>query len=329
MDVEALTILRARSRRLAKLVHPDGTMDGYDLARTVDLIPHPVADLPALHRLLIRLGDRRDCAIVRGEPFEAGGATRVRRLLYTDRKTGDAPTLRDVPRRWLALDVDSLPAPEALDLRDLAACGREALAALPAAFLGAGCIVQATASHTIKPGLRLRLWCWLTRPVMGAELKRWLHDLPVDRSVFGAVQPIYTAAPVFMGRPDPLPARLVLLPGGEVVPPAAEALAPPARRAAAPLDVRTDTKGKYVRRAMESAVARILGASARHPAILAETRGLARLVAAGLLSQGDMQRAIHAAARAVGKDDPDEIDAIIAWAGDHPSGAAPEVRHAR
>jgi hypothetical protein len=47
--------------------------------------------------------------------------------------------------------------------------------------------------------------------------------------VFGAVQPIYTAAPVFVGMADPLPERLVVLDGAErVVAPPATALAPPA-----------------------------------------------------------------------------------------------------
>jgi hypothetical protein len=41
----ALTILRARRRRLAKTIHADGTVDPYDYVRTVDLIEHAIADL--------------------------------------------------------------------------------------------------------------------------------------------------------------------------------------------------------------------------------------------------------------------------------------------
>lgn len=57
--------------------------------------------------------------------------------------------------------------------------------------------------------------------------------------------------------------------------------------------------------------------------------GLFRLVAAGLLVEAVMRQVIHAAARDAGKADPDEIDALIAWAEAHPSGAKlAEVRHA-
>jgi hypothetical protein len=37
------------------------------------------------------------------------------------------------------------------------------------AFHGARCIAQATASHGIKPGCRVRLWYWLDRPTTGGE----------------------------------------------------------------------------------------------------------------------------------------------------------------
>ena len=85
---------------------------------------------------------------------------------------------------------------------------------LPPTFTGAACIVQATASHGIKPGARLRLWFWCDRSLSGAECKRWLGKVPVDHSVFGAAQPIYTAAPVFAdGAAEHLPCRLLALPG--------------------------------------------------------------------------------------------------------------------
>ena len=326
--METATILRAKHRRLAKLIHPDGTAMGYDSAKTVDLIPHPVSDLAALHRLLTRLQHRRDCCILRGEPIDPAKATGVRRLLYPDPETGVAATIRDTARQWLALDCDSLPAPDGLDRQDLTACGRAALAMMPEAFHGAAMIVQATASHTLKPGLRLRLWFWIDRPLTGAELKRWLHAAPVDASIFAAAQPTYTAAPIFIARPDPLPARLALLSGKPMVAtPTAEALTPPPRPASVPLQVRAKTADRYARAALVNAIGRILGEKARHPAILKEARGLWRLVAAGVLAESDMRAVLQAAALAIGKDDPDEIDKLIAWAEQHKTGTAPRVHH--
>jgi hypothetical protein len=270
-----LTIIRATGRRLAKLIPLEGEPLGYDLAKTLDLIPHPVADLAALHRLLFYMLHRQDCAIIRADAIDR--TRRVRRLLYDDPETGDAATLREAPRRWLAIDLDSLPAPDGLDLTDLAACGEAALTSLPTAFHGASYVVQATASHTIKTGLRLRLWFWLARPMLGAELKRWLSSAPVDTCVFTPAQPIYTAAPVFVGRPDPLPVRLAMQGGAACVqPPSAGALAPPPPRPMRPLEMNAKSAGKYAQRALENAVARILTAPGRHPAIVAEARNRSR-----------------------------------------------------
>ena len=323
---ETLTIIRATGRRLAKLIPLEGEPLGYDLAKTLDLISHPVADLAALHRLLFQMAHRQDCAIIRADAIDR--THRVRRLLYDDPETGDAATLREVPRRWLAIDLDSLPAPDGLDLTDLAACGEVAVTSLPTAFHGAAYIVQATASHTIKTGLRLRMWFWLDRPMLGAELKRWLSSAPVDTCVFAPAQPIYTAAPVFVGRPDPLSIRLAMRAGEACVcPPSSVALAAPLPRPSRRLEVSPKSAGKYAQRALENAVARILAAPGRHPAIVAEARNLGRLVAAGLLSDGAMSQALHEAAREVGKNDPAEIDKIISWAVSHPTGSIPEVRY--
>lgn len=221
-----ITIIRAHGRRLAKLVNVDSSIIDFDNVMCFNLIDAPIADLAALYALLERLQSRQDCAIVRGSITRPFRTFRVRRLLHADQMTGHDATLRYEPRSWVALDLDGIPAPAGLDLFDLLACGQTAIDALPAAFHGAACIVAATGSHTFKPGLRLRLWFWLSRPMNCAQLKRWLYDAPVDRSVFNAAQAVYVADPVFVGGVDPLPLRLETLPGGDAVTP------PPLERAA-------------------------------------------------------------------------------------------------
>lgn len=326
---ESVTILRARGRMLAKSIGAGGEVRGYDRAKLVDLIASPVDDLAGLYWLLAGLQARYDSAIIRGAPADPGRVQRVRRLLHSDPETAEAPTIIEMPRRWLALDIDGLPAPGGIDLRDLQGCAQLALAALPEAFHGAACVVQATASHGLKPGLRLRLWCWLSRPLSGIEARAWLRGYPVDNCIFGAAQPIYTAAPLFTGGTDPLTARLAFVPGlGQIDPPPPVALLPPPKPAAAPPKLPAAAAGAYARNAVRNAAGRILAAQARHPAIVNETRGLWRLVATGLLPEASMRAAIHEAAAAVGKDDPREIDCIIAWAAQHHTGLLREVRHA-
>lgn len=298
MITDAVTTIRACNRRLAKLVHFNGTVDGYDKARTFDLAEHPVGDLGALAALLGHLLPCWDAAVVRGAILDPQRARGVRRLLHADPETGDAPTLRDVPRRWLALDMEGINRPEALAAADLCGCYRLALATLPPAFEGRACVVQASGSHGFKPDLRLRLWFWCDRPLGGAELKRWLRCTPADPSVFGAAQPIYTAAPVMAGgAPDPLPQRIVVMPGAAIVQaPSASALAAPPRPQAAAYQPVGGTS-RYVLAALSRAAANIASADKRHPCIVAECRGLARLVHAGLLDESALRAVVMEAAR--------------------------------
>jgi hypothetical protein len=222
---DTITVLRAHGRRLAKAVNADGSIEDYDLVRTVDLAEVQVEGLAGLGALLQRLAAHRDCCVVRGRIADASRVKGVRRLLHRDTESGDEPTLREEPRRWAALDFDSLARPDWIEHGDLLACGCVAIEVLPDAFRSAGFVVQATAGHGLKPGIRIRLWCWLSRTTSGSELKYWLRSSPVDRSIFAAAQVIYTAAPIFLeGAFDPLPIRLDFIPG------AAEVIVPDPRR---------------------------------------------------------------------------------------------------
>ena len=326
-EPDTLTVIRARGRRLAKFIHADGTIEGYDNAKHFDLFTVPVRDLDELHRLLRRLLLRPDCAVVRGVPIDPNRCTGVRRLAHPDPHTGDQPTLRDLPHLWTALDLDGVERPASAPADDLPACAAAAIQQLPGAIHGARCVVQASASHGIAPGCRLRLWYWLHRAATGAELTRWLRRAPIDRSVFRTVQPIYTAAPNFApGMSDHLPQRTVILPGEAVVAvPPPEALAPPPPRPPVPMPMPTDAgAGSYAFAALVNAASRVqrAGIGQRHGTILREARSLARhFVSAGLLTRADVANTLRGAGVAVGKPQS-EINSLIAWAMDHPSGAA-------
>jgi hypothetical protein len=251
----------------------------------------------------------------------------VRRLLHPDPATGELPTLAEAARAWLALDVDGVPLPEGTDACDLAACAAVVVRLLPEAFHGVACIVQATASHGIKPGARLRLWYWCDRAITGAECKRWLKGAPVDLSIFGGVQLIYTAAPIFEGHPDPIPHRLAMLPGAPVVvAPTAAALAPQERRRLA-WDGGAGTwqegtgggaggrGGRFLIMAMARVANRIMEApdGDRHATAVSQACALARLEDGGGVSAEDLRDLIAAAIVWAGKTQ-DEGHAIAAWA---------------
>lgn len=318
-DPHAITLATARGRRLCKTRHADGRVEDYDAARTLDLAMVAAPDLTALAELLNDLAGRRDTCVLRGAVRETTRARGVRRLLHPDPKTGEAPTLAEAPRAWIALDLDGLPLPAGADPRDLHLCGDLARTALPVAFHDAACIVAATAGHGFKDGARLRLWFLLARALSGAECKRWLREAPVDLSVFGAAQPIYTAAPLFCGMADPLPVRLVTLDGAaRVEPPLPAVLAPPERRAPRapdPVVQNGPAAGRYAARALARAYAAVAAApiNARHRTAVSEGWGLARLVARGLLSGEDVARALDGALQDAGKP-AGEGAKIAAWA---------------
>jgi hypothetical protein len=321
---DTIVVLRARAGKcLAKRICRDGAVEDYGNAYRFDIFEQPVADLDALRRLLDVLSRRPDCCVVRGVPIDRERTVNVRRLAHADRETGDPATLRDVPHRWVALDMEGIDRPEGLAASDLGGCAAEAVRRLPLTFSRARCIVQASASHGLKPDCRLRLWHWLDRPTTGAELSRWLRGRPADPTVFRTVQPIYTAAPVFeAGLLDHLPRRILELPGeAAVAVPSPEALKPPPPRAAAPLPSPTSPgAGRYAFAALVNAAARVRRAAIgqRHDTILREARSLARFVAGGLLTERDISATLRAAGTDAGKPDA-EIEHIMEWALARPS----------
>lgn len=228
MTADVVTILRARARRLAKTVRADGGINDFDRPKTFDLSEAPVSGVDGILALLCQLERQSDRCVVRGAVADPARTKAVQRLLRTG-----TPTLRDVPRRWLALDFDGSPQPDWIDPADLLNCACVAIEQLPLRFRRARFIVQATSGHGLKPTMRIRLWCWLSRPTFGAELKYWLRSVSgLDRSIFGAAQIIYTAAPIFLpGSFDPLPIRIDIMPGDdEVIVPAPSQLEPPKPR---------------------------------------------------------------------------------------------------
>ena len=227
---DSIVVIRSRYRRLAKTVYADNTILDYDKARIFDLFEIFLPDFAALGKLLVRLMPRSDCAVVFGAIVDPSRITGVRRLAYPDPDTNDQPTLRAVPHRWCALDFDYLKRPETIPATDIVACAGAAIEQLPEVFHGVTCFIQATGGHGIKPGSRLRLWFWLNRPATGDELGFWLKGRPVDPCTFRPASPIYTAAPVLVGRQEHLACRFAEIAGKPTVSvPSPEALNPSPR----------------------------------------------------------------------------------------------------
>jgi hypothetical protein len=203
-ESSAVTVLTTFGPLATKVLGPgpDGrprVLAGYGSAGHFRVTTAVVDGLADLLELLEQLAACPRCLVVRGEPLPGTDRRRCKRLLHPKREDDGSlspATFRPAARRWLALDVDGLEPPPGLRWLERPAETAAFLAGrLPPGFRGVGCVLQATAGAGIKPGIRARVWYWCERPVSDAEAGRWLAEAPVDRCLFRAVQPHYTAAP--------------------------------------------------------------------------------------------------------------------------------------
>ena len=172
--------------------------------------------------ILDLLRGQRNTCVIRGRVLP-GVEQPCRRLTKPRTENGVhyEATIEDVPRRWLMIDFDSVDAPLDVDFtREPHVCAEHLRALLPPEFRASACVWQASGSAGFKPGVRLHLWFLLDRPLTGDECKAWLSTARVkfDRTLFGAVQPHFTADPELDGVPDPMSQRIGMLTGGEFVP---------------------------------------------------------------------------------------------------------------
>lgn len=177
-----------------------------------------VENLRRLLTLLRRVAQSRHSMIVRGTLIDGPEQKGILRRRIS--QPHEPATIRDGGRLWICVDVEKVPLPDGVDIHDLPACARILIPKLPPEFHGVTCIAQASSGHGVKRGkdgryeIRLHLWFWLSRPVLGMEAKAWLTGRDfVDISVFWPEHILYTAPPLFKdGKPDHIRPRYVMVP---------------------------------------------------------------------------------------------------------------------
>ena len=182
---------------------------GYGKAARFRAESRLLGDVNDVFDLLTALQGMRFSFLIRGEPIAGTNTADMPRRLHA--RADQPATIQAAPRRLIPLDIDSLTCPAHIDpLHDIDAVVGHVIGHLPEEFQGVSCVWTLTSGHGIKPGIRCRLWFMGDRPLEDWELKTWLADSPVDHSIFAPAQPIYTAAPIFIGIPDPVPTRVGL-----------------------------------------------------------------------------------------------------------------------
>jgi hypothetical protein len=203
-----------------KTIFADGKEIPYGKPKFFYFKYYEIDSLEDFEKLVLTwLSEKPRTFIIRGQLLPGLDLTKryYRRILG---RKGEPATIECPPRRWIALDLDGVEVPHGWGAPDkLAEAGY---------FIrdnnGVRCIAAATASTGRKgPNIaRLRLFFVLSRPADNDALYSWAEglsiarpDLRLDPTVMRAMQPIYTARPIFDGCSDPVPAwsRVRLLDG--------------------------------------------------------------------------------------------------------------------
>jgi hypothetical protein len=227
------SVLTCKRRILAtKIIYADGTVRGYDKAAKFQFKYCEITSLEDFEKLVLTwLTDEPRRFIIRGQllPGLDPELWHYRRILDHYNKETKIIEFRSIecpPRRWIPLDLDGVEVPDGYGAPDKLAEAAYFIRdnKLPEYFRGVRCVAAATSSTGRKgPGIaHFRLFFVLTRPEDNDALYYWAEglsiarsDLRLDPAVLRAMQPIYTARPIFKGDTDPVPAwsRVRLLDG--------------------------------------------------------------------------------------------------------------------
>ncbi len=226
-DPNAMTILQARNTGHGNPVMaktwsstPAGPVcKQYDNAflyreRSVDVSTFP--DFCTVLRALRQLPHA--CAIRGGRMPHADPDNLVRRV--HDRDIEKA-TFEEIQRRWILFDMDHLECDDYPDpVNDTQNCIDAAYNSLPSDLHGVACFWSFSASTGMKPGkLGIHFWFLLESPLGWREAESFMKACGADVAMSRAVQPHFTASPVFI-QPltDPLPRRFGVIKGIDRIP---------------------------------------------------------------------------------------------------------------
>ncbi len=180
----------------------------------------PVSSLEELAEAIEKISNDHKKFIIKGQ-IKENMPEFVRRKMHEPSAAFDA-----VPRPYVMLDIDKVNCPAHFDP---ALRAEEAITwiknTLPSPFRDASCYYRFSSSQNVHKDnivsktLSVHLWFWCNQEVSDVEWKSYFRsqNSPVDLAIFSAVQPHFTAKPIFDGMSDPLPKRSGLSKGNSEV----------------------------------------------------------------------------------------------------------------
>jgi hypothetical protein len=208
MSGDILTVLRCGPEsRATKVIENRTVVRDYNCGQRFSVEEIPVSSFDEMAGTLDRISRDPRRFVIRGRPLP--GIDRSWHSRRSAEKWGATRAYESCARRWLGIDVDSVAEPAGLDFAQEPEEGVEhVIGLLPDPFSDVSCLWQCTSSAGIKPGIRCRLWFWLSRPVSDAQCKGWLPGAPVvDSSIYQPVGVHYTAPRIIRSGPDPVARR--------------------------------------------------------------------------------------------------------------------------
>jgi hypothetical protein len=220
-SVDQITILHAldgafAAKRISRTADGTISIKGYDRSYWFRVEQRPINGFSDLAAVLAELTKKPHAFVIRGQPLPGINWNRTQRRLHA--RGNEPATFAPAARHWLPIDIDKIEAPPLIDpVVDPDGAVEYVIGLLPAAFHDSRCYWGFTASQSL-PGyegrLSLRLWYWIDEPLTDAELLRWSAKVNADAGfkladpvLYRPVQPIFTAAPIFISGPTPVTAR--------------------------------------------------------------------------------------------------------------------------
>ena len=154
--------------------------------------------------LLMALEDHKHSVIIRGKLIDGIDESDV--LRRKDAYDGEKAYFAENPDglKWACMDFDKIPTPEGLITAEQRL--EYLVSLLPECFHDVSYHYQWSSSAGLGgwDTLSCHLWYWFSQPHKDSELCGWALGQDVDDATHRTVQPIYTAAPVFVGVDDPM-----------------------------------------------------------------------------------------------------------------------------
>jgi hypothetical protein len=221
-STDTLTILQTTDGRVATKTLtrlPNGGWEKNDfLAGTLFMChQYQIDGIEGLNIGLVEIAKHTNCFVIRGAPRDHVNLDVPVYRRKDVRAYGDDAHFEESPRRSLMIDFDKIEIGKIIDIINAPEKAVEKVIrkVLPEQYHDVSFVWQLSSSAGTfdPPGiLSAHAWFWLDRPIGEVELKIWhrLRAPLIDVSVFGAVQPLYTAGPIFSNCNDPLPQRIGL-----------------------------------------------------------------------------------------------------------------------